>query len=459
MRTRVLAMAVVLGGALCAPHAARAAPPPKQALDPKARPGEVYEATSADGLRYLWRAPKRYDATKGCGLTVLLHGSGGDRRWGFANHDKATFRPDDLVVSPDGTGSDGEFMGESKDAKRFHALLEEIKRTFKVRATFLYGHSQGSFFALHHAGEFPADVQGVVAHASGLWTWSKTGKAGHRHAVVLMHGTQDPVVPYAQSVGALDALRRAAYPTVRLRPLEGWNHWPAEHNSAGGTPHTSQQLAWVEGMTTDDPDRLEACLDVLADVKDRVEHDWAALHALARRVGESAFAKDATKRRAAKAVAVVEALARKHVEALAGAKPGARLDGAGWAAHLPVFLRQFAGVPACDELAATWKDTLKDHEARADAAYGKWWSASRKASPDVAAAFDAGIDAIERGFLGVRAQDRALRETLEGWQKDAKQHRLAKPALKAFAAVEAMSAAWKAGWEAYARVCKTAGDV
>lgn len=459
MRTRSIALLVALAAALGAARPAHAAPPPTKALDPKASGGEVYEATSADGLRYLWRAPKRYDATKGCGLTVILHGSGGNRHWGFANHDKTTFRPDDLVVSPDGTSSNGEFMGDSKDAKRFHALLEELQRTFKVRATFLYGHSQGSFFALHHAGEFPADVQGIVAHASGLWTSTKAGKAGHRQAVVLMHGTQDPVVPYVQSVGAHDALRRAGYPMVRLRPLEGWNHWPAEHNSAGGTPHTSQQLAWVEGMTTEDPDRLEACLDVLADVKDRVEHDWAALYALARRVGASAFAKDPTKRRSAKAVAVVEALARKHVEALAGAKPGARLDGTGWAAHLPVFLRQFAGVPGCDELAATWQAAMKAHEEQGNAAYAKWWTASRKATPDVAAAFDAGIDAIERGFLSARAQDRALRDALEAWQQDAKPHRLSKPSLKAFAAVEAMKAAWKAGWEAYARACKTAGDV
>lgn len=460
MRTLVIALLFTLGGTAAAGRSATAEDaPPRKALDAKAGGGVVSEGKSADGLLFLGRAPRRYDAAKGCGLTVILHGSGLDRRWGFANHDKATFRPDDLVLSPDGTSGNGEFMGAAKDAKRFHAFLEEVKKAVKVRATFLYGHSQGSFFSLHHAGEFPSDVQGVVAHASGMWNGTNVGKDGHGQAIVLMHGTQDPVVPYVQSAGAYEALRRAGYPTVRLYPLEGWNHWPAEHNSAGGTPHTSQELAWAEGMTTGDADRLAACLDVLADVKDRVEHDWAALYALAKRVGGCDFATDATRARAAKAVAVVEALARKHVEALTGVKPGAPLDGKGWAAHLPVFLRQFAGVPACDEFGATWADVRKGHEEKGHAAYERWWAASRKGSPDVGAAFDAGLDAIEHGFLSTRAQDRAMRDQLEAWQKDAKTQKLSKKALQAFATVETMKAAWRRGGDAYADVCKTAGDV
>ncbi len=99
------------------------------------------------------------------------------------------------------------------------------------------------------------------------------------------------------------------------------------------------------------------------------------------------------------------------------------------------------------------------HEEKGNAAYDRWWAASRKGSPDVGAAFDAGLDAIERGFLSARAQDRAMREQLEAWQKDAKKHKLSKQALKAFAAVEAMNAAWKRGGDAYADVCKTSGDV
>ena len=73
---------------------------------PRAK-GEVYEWKSKDGLVYRYRLPKKYDQEKGCNLTMILHGSNLDRRWGFANHSYKTFRPDDLVVSPDGTTPNG----------------------------------------------------------------------------------------------------------------------------------------------------------------------------------------------------------------------------------------------------------------------------------------------------------------------------------------------------------------
>lgn len=439
---------------------AQAAEPAKRALDPKAPAGTVFEGRSADGLAFHWRAPARYDAEKGVGLTLILHGSNLTRGWGFANHDKATFRPDDLVISPDGTTSNGQggfnFLGEPKDAKRLHALLDEVRKTFRVRATYLYGHSQGSFFALYYAGEFPKEVDGVVAHASGVWTWTKLGKHGHGQAIVFMHGTQDPVVPYAQSVGGLQALREAGYPMARLRPLEGWNHWPAEHNAAGGTRHTSQQLAWVEGMTTKDADRLAACLDLLADVQDKSEHDWAALASLAQHAADAPFATDATKGRARKAAGAVGKLAERHAEELAATKPGAPADGKAWMGHLPVFLRQFAGVAACDEVAAAWSDVLERHRDRGVAHLKKFYGSRAK---DPAGAFEEGVAAVSEGFLWCEVQDRAFRDTLVGWQKDAKKLKLAKKALKDFEAVKGLDEAWKDGWKAYADVCKTAEDV
>lgn len=453
------AAALALGG-LGGAREASAAEPPSRALDPKAPADTVFASKSADGLAYLWRAPQHYDAEKGAGLTVILHGSNLTRAWGFANHDKSTFRPDDVVLCPDGTTPNGNggfnFLGEAKDAKRLHALLEEVRRVFRVRATFFYGHSQGSFFALYHAGEFPDDVDGVVAHASGLWTWTKVGKHGHGKAIVLMHGTQDPVVPFVQSLGALSALREAGYPMVRLRALEGWNHWPAEHNAAGGTPHTSQQLAWVEGMTTSDPGRLEACLAVLTDVKDKVEHDWGALASLARRAASAPFATAATKARAQKAVEVVDALVAKHAEALAAIKPGAAADGKAWMAHLPLFLRAFAGVPACDTVATAWAATLDDHRDRGVAHLKKYYASRAK---DPAAAFEEGVAATREGFLWCEVQDRELRETLVGWQKDAKKLKLGKKALKDFDAVKGLDEAWKDGWKAFESLCKAAGDV
>jgi hypothetical protein len=209
-------------------------------------------------------------------------------------------------------------------------------------------------------------------------------------------------------------------------------------------------------MTTKDPDRLDACLAVLADVKDKAEHDWQGLWSLGQRVLESPIARPDAKAKARRAVEVVEALAKRHAAALAGVAPGAAADGKPWMAHLPVFLRQFDGVPGCVEVAAAWRDALEEHRERGVAHLKRHYAKREK---DVAAAFEAGVAAVEEGFLWCEVQDRAFRASLAAWEKDAKKHKLAKKALKAYAVVEGLERAWKEGWEAYAAVQKTAGDV
>ena len=206
-----------LGALLSFLASAHAADVPEKEPSPRVR-GKVQKWTSKQGIAYHYRLPEKYDPEAGANLTVILHGSNLDHRWGFANHPYKTFRPDDIVVSPDGTTSNGNggfnSLGNPADAKRFHVFLEELKSALVVKRTFLYGHSQGSFFAFYYAGEYPEDVDGVVGHASGVWTQTRLGKKGHHQAVVLMHGTQDPVVPYLQSAGSLTAFRDARYPTM-----------------------------------------------------------------------------------------------------------------------------------------------------------------------------------------------------------------------------------------------------
>jgi hypothetical protein len=58
----------------------------------------------------------------------------------------------------------------------------------------------------------------------------------------------------------------AKYPMVRLRAIEGGSHVPAEVNYR--VAHTSQQLAWIEGMATKDPARLAVAFERLSTVKE-----------------------------------------------------------------------------------------------------------------------------------------------------------------------------------------------
>lgn len=397
---------------------------PEKAPDATAK-GKVYEWKSKDGLAYHYYLPKSYQPGQPIGLTFVLHGSNLTRQWGFANHEAGAFRGDDLVVCPDGTTSNGQsgfnFLQAQKDLELLHALHAELKGAFDVRATYVYGHSQGSFFALYYAGAYPDEVQGVVAQASGCWIGTAMSKKHHHQAIVLMHGTADPVVPYGQSLGALEAYRDAKYPLVRLRSLEGWNHWPSQ-------AQTEQELAWCEGMTTAEPKRLAAAFAVLHAMKEGV--DPAALRGVAQRAQDLAAIEAGVKKEAASAVAEVDAAAHEHADAIAKAAGKERkLADKPWVGHLPMFLRLFAGTPVGDEVAAAWKGVLdKQQDAVKKHASDFWKNQEQKPKE----AFAAGVLLVQEAFLQSASENEEILGALEGWAKDAKKLGLGKGDLKAF---------------------------
>lgn len=409
--------------------------------------GKVYEWHSQDGLQYQYYLPKNYDPDVGVNLTFILHGSNLDRRWGFANHKAGTFRADDLVVSPDGTTSNGKggfnsLQGKA-DLKRLHALHEELKAQFKVRATYLYGHSQGSFFSFYYAGAYPEDVQGLVGQASGVWIGTRATKKHHHQAVVLMHGTADPVVPYGQSVGGLKLYREAKYPHVRLRSLDGWNHWPTQLQ-------TEQQLAWCEGMTTSDVTRIAAAFALLDGAKGVV--DPVALYQVAERVTNMDGVAAAVAKKATAAMAEIEACAAKHAALIrkSSGKKTKDLVSKPWIGHLPLFLRHFAGVPACDQLAADWKDAIGVQGKAADKHSRSFWK-DRAAKP--ARAFTSGIKLVKEAFLTSASENERMLDSLEEWAKAGKKLGIGKRDLKSFkSAVPVLRDARAKGRKAFDKV-------
>jgi len=395
--------------------------------------GDVYEWTTKGGLRYQYRIPKSYDPKRGTSITFLLHGSNMDRRWGFANHDSDRFRPDDLVVSPDGTTPNGRrgfnSLGDKKDAARFHELVEELKATFEVNAIYLYGHSQGSFFALYYAGEYPDEVNGVVGHASGVWAQTKQGKKGHHQAIVLMHGTADPVVPYRQSVGGFESFADKKYPMLRLRSLEGWNHWPSEENfgvHGDVIRHTSQQLAWCEGMTSEDPVRVESALEFLTTVKSKERHDYAAAYQVAARVVDWKDASDSMRKSAARVAERIDDLAKKHAAAASLPKK-LGLDGKPWAGHAPMFLRAFQGVPACEELRDRYQKVMGAQDKAATKLFGSFWTAKNKG--DDKDAFKEGVAAMQKCYLTAACAESEFISGMKALEEKAKSLKLDKKSL------------------------------
>lgn len=231
----------------------------------------AFSAASSAGLSYLWWIPKGYQPKSPRDLTIICHGTGLDHKWGGWNMPPGVFRPDDICVSLDGpsAGQGGSrlFLGEDKDVDAVAAFIDEMKKKFAVRRVFLYGHSQGGFFVAHFAGERPDLIAGVVAHASGAWASTKIDSKTKSVAIVFMHGSSDPVVPFGQSVGASDHYREKGHPLTRLRVLPGYNHWP-------NAVRASESVDWCDGMTTSEPERAFACASSIATKKGVDNQGW-----------------------------------------------------------------------------------------------------------------------------------------------------------------------------------------
>lgn len=362
-----------------------------------AKPGKVYQWQAADGLPYEYRVPRRYDSAEGANLTLVLHGNGLDHRWTFWNHPADEFRPEDIVVSPDGTTAHSgtganEFLGGDKDVARVVALIQELKATWNVRQVFVYGHSQGAFFVYLLAGAEPELIDGVVGHAGGVWNGTETSKKAHHQAIGFLHGTEDHI-PYGQAVGGRDFyLTQQKYPLVHLRTLFGWNHRPHWYQAA-------QVLAWCEGMTSADPRRVAAAVEDLCDEKRPMGVDWSALHAVATRLATLDGASDAQKKRGADVAAAVSALATQHVESIlkgAGKQGFAEFTAGEWSGELTRFLEDFHGTPEWEDL---WKRHGKKIEAGREAGGKSRREVHEALEKDEPQALDHAVDMIERGYL------------------------------------------------------------
>lgn len=78
----------------------------------------------------------------------------------------------------------------------------------------LVGFSQGAMMSLHIAPRRPAEIAGVVAISGRLLRPEKLPEdAKVKPPVLLMHGDQDPVVPFGDMAKAGDVLVAAGFPT------------------------------------------------------------------------------------------------------------------------------------------------------------------------------------------------------------------------------------------------------
>lgn len=222
---------------------------PEREPTPDARENLAYEWTSDSGLRYAWNIPQNYRQDRERDLIIMLHSVGVDHRWAHAGHDPARFRPDDIIVSVEGTTKlmqgGRAFLGEPDDAQRLASFIEEMREVFEPRRVILYGHGQGAFFAIYYDGLHPQTVDAVVAHAGGAWEQTDISDGLLETPIVIMHATDDTLNPYRNALGARTGLENSGHEVVRLRRLPGFGPW---HSPT----RTSECIDWCLGMTTDD---------------------------------------------------------------------------------------------------------------------------------------------------------------------------------------------------------------
>lgn len=419
--------------------------PRRDPADP--RPGEVLAWTSKDGIPFEYRLPADFDAERGANLVLVLHGNGLDQRWTFWNHPPQEFRAADIVVSPDGTSAHAgtganEFLDGADDVRRFRALLDELRGHWKVRQVFLYGHSQGSFFAFFYAGHHPDTIDGVVGHASGVWSHTPMGRDGHRLAIGLMHGTDDHI-PYAQGWYGRQSYRDAGYPLVHLRTLFDWPHRP-------NWVQAQQMLAWCEGLTSTAPERVAAALETLSDPKAPMGLDPAALHAVAARLGELAGASEAQQRlRQRRARTVEELCAQLCTEVERGLGRGKLPAPAAeeWLGLAIRLVEEFDGVPALEAFLKGKGKSLVQARKNASAALAEY---ERKRERDPVPALAAALDLLESGWLSERCPEivQAIAPTLAA----GREHKLPRRTLERAAELsEAYAKGRERGFAAFTR--------
>lgn len=386
-----------------------AADPEERAPGPKST-GTVFQWRTEDGLAYEYRMPDAYDAERGVDIVLVLHGANLDRRFGFAHHPPAEFRPADLVICPEGTTPNGaggfNFRFADKDLARIKDLHYEIRAAVNLRRTYVYGHGQGASFGFAFAGAYPELVDGVVAHGGGVWPGTKVGKKGHHQAIAVMHGTGDEAVPIAAGIRARDVYRAAQYPHVHFRAIRGHGHDPAP-------AHVAQAFAWCEGMTTHEPERLRSAFERLAGTT--TGQDRVALWQVARRAERHGGLADDVRARARQAAEGVEERIARHVEAIEkrrGRSRAVKLEKKAWFGHLLVFLQEYDGMPACEALRATMQEELTDHRQAAERYAEQHWA---EPEGDRRKGFVAGIDMVAKGFLAAEHVTPALLERLRAW--------------------------------------------
>lgn len=238
MKSAVLAVLVLSIQAAAPPHA----PPTAPAAGPRA-------VVLLDHSIAFFPASVPPSTQTAPPVLVLLHGARGEprdmiKRFAFEAEARgivllapsshgATWDVIRLSQRIRGRESSGKLDGpyvfrDTRDGGRVEAAIAELGKHVAIdrRRMVLAGFSDGATFALALGLARGHEFGSVIAFSPGLAIPVARPAAGR--PVLVSHGRQDPVLPYAQTCGSVLPLLRTQKAVVTFRPFDGRHQMPAE---------------------------------------------------------------------------------------------------------------------------------------------------------------------------------------------------------------------------------------
>ncbi len=407
----VVARGEVLGwqGSMAVAAIACAEPEKPKLVEPSASApaNECLEWKSPQGKPFWYRLPKSLSASKPATLLLMLHGTGMNQGWPFYNYPlvNSDWRKDDVIVAPEGmTPGDGgtfNFIQGPTDGDQIAGLIELLKKKLPIGRVYVYGHSQGAFFAYWFAGEHPELVDGIVAHAGNVLSVKHSKLSREKVAIGILHGRADAVVPVDCATRTEKIYRDEGYKKVKLLIVEGLNektgHWPLPKQ-------VGEMLDWLDQVST------SSATQAVGVALDQLTRDASDLRVIRESVenAEKMLGKAKPDEKAAlepklKALReFLEQAADAHAKALLAdpAVSDPKLPYGPWVAHYRIAEAAFAPLPS-------WQKAMKAVRAASDKQSKALELAWKQLDAGKTGAIALVCDAMTADYLAARWLDRA----------------------------------------------------